>query len=156
MIPEKRDEFIASYDDWFAKEFCEKHRRKFFRTKFSGKEWIPQRCCKVATKFDSRTLGRFHVEWIGKEIVALCSKCYYCSGSDDKYSSKGVSKKNNYNVSDYREVLDKAFIKKGVNRGIRVKGSNVYTYLQEKKGLNFFYGKRLVQENGIDTKATRL
>ena len=45
--------------------------------------------------YDKRTPGLFKVEWRGDGFVGLCSKTYYCFGSTDKYSTKGLSKRQN-------------------------------------------------------------
>ena len=53
---------------------------------------------------DKRTPGLFKVEWEGDGIIiiiiiiiiSLCSKTYYCfEDGKDKFSCKGVNKKNN-------------------------------------------------------------
>jgi hypothetical protein len=38
-----------------------------------------------------------------------------------------------------------------INRGFRVIDNHMITYIQEKKGLSYYYDKRVVCSNGIDT-----
>ena len=35
------------------------------------------------------------VEWCGDGFIGLCSKTYYCFGLNDKFSTKGLSKRQN-------------------------------------------------------------
>jgi hypothetical protein len=154
-----REEFTWEYGKWFAQEYCKDHQTEFFNKKFEGKPWEPKSCCKEVARFDNRTVGKLHVEWSGDGVIALCSKCYFCvdNSSKPKYSAKGVSKKhNNLTAKDYLEVLFTQKIKEGVNRGFRVKNNRLYTYLQQKKGLNYFYGKRKVCSDHITTYPTDL
>jgi hypothetical protein len=44
----------------------------------------------------------------------------------------------------------------GINRGFRVKNDNMFTYVQEKKGLNYLYCKRPVCKDGVTTLPTHL
>ena len=154
--PEKRDQFVDEFHHWFANEYCPDHKSLYFTEKFAGRNWEPQDCCKTAAKYDSRTVGKFHMEWEGDEIVALCSKCYYCSGKKDKISSKGISKRNNYELNDFKTLLEQPGIKSGTNRRFRVRKNGMYTFTQNKKGLNFFYGKRLVSADNVTTTPTNL
>ena len=48
----------------------------------------------------------FKVEWSGNGFVGLCSKTFYCFGANDKYSTKGLSKRHNAIDKDaFLEVL---------------------------------------------------
>jgi hypothetical protein len=154
-----RGDFMREYGKWFAKEYCENHQSDFFHAKFSGSAWEPDQCCRELAQFDNRTVGKLHVEWSGEGVVALCSKCYFCIDNSEKpkLSAKGISRKHNdLSVKDYLEVLLTQNIKEGVNRGFRVKGDRIYTYLQKKKGLNYMYGKRIVCDDHITTFPTNL
>ena len=56
------------------------------------KEWL------AWDKWSSRTPGLFKQEFQGSRMIALCSKCYYGDepeGKKKKFSTKGVSKKQN-------------------------------------------------------------
>lgn len=152
-----RAQFIAEHDTWLCKEYCDQHKSDFFEAVFSDQEWKPESCCKDNAKYFKRQAGLFHCENVSKGVIALCSKCYYCFGEDVKYSSKGVSKKyNNYTERDYLDVLLNQRIKSGTNKGFKVKGENIFTYTQSRKGLNYFYGKRIVDPNHVTTRPTLL
>ena len=55
-------------------------------------------------------------------------------------------------MSKYRKVLKEAVNVTSTNRGFRTMKNSVSTYEQTKKGLSYFYSKRLVEEDGIHTK----
>ena len=55
----------------------------------------------------------------------------------------------------YRKVLEEAVNVTSTNTGTRTIQHNVATYEQIKKGLSYFYSKRLV-EDGIHTKTLHL
>ena len=109
-------------------------------------------CCLVRKAFDKRTPGLFKVEWCGNGFVGLCSKTYYCFGTTDKYSTKGLSKRHNAIDKDtFRAVLTNRRSGSGVNRGFRVHDSSVMTYVQERAALTYLYGKRKVLADGLTT-----
>ena len=56
------------------------------------KSWFPRTDTAEHNAYDKRTPGLFKVEWEGDGIVVLCFKTYYCWGSKDTFSCKGVSK----------------------------------------------------------------
>jgi len=107
-------------------------------------------------KYSSRTPGLFKLEFEGKRMIALCSKCYY--GDDEekeenkKISCKGVVKaQNNINWERFENSLqwkeDRA-----KNIGFRMKNGEIVTYEQEKLGLSAYYDKRWVLPDGIHTE----
>lgn len=157
-VPEnKREDFMQQYDKWFAVDYCSLHRSEFFDCMFEKNEWTQRNCCKKIAKHDSRTVVKFHVEWKGEGVIALCSKCYYCIGDETKLSSKGISKKHNQlTKEDYLYVLLNQTITNGANMGFRIKGGDVFTYTQNRKGLNYMYGKRLVSSDHVTTFPTKL
>ena len=55
-------------------------------------------------------------------------------------------------MTKYRKVLAQAVNVTSTNRGFRQRKRSVATYEQTKKGLSYFYPKRLVEEDGILTK----
>ena len=153
----KRSEFTEAYDTWFAKEYCDQHKAKFFSDMFNSKEWKPDPCCAVVGKHDSRTIGKFHQEFKGSGMLALCSKCYYCIGGNSKKSAKGISHiHNSLGESDYREVLLHQTEHKATNKGFRITPGGIFTYTQAKKGLSYLYGKRIVCADHVTTLPTRL
>ena len=99
-------------------------------------------------------MGLFKVEWEGVGIVSLCiRKTYYCfGGGKDKFSCKGVNKKNNIiNKDKYLDVLLSKRSGSGVNRGFRVLNNTMCTYVQVKNAFSYFYPKRKVLEDGVST-----
>ena len=59
-------------------------------------------------------------------------------------------------MSKYRKVLQEVVNVISTNRGFRTIQHSVATYEQTKKRLSYFYPKRLVEEDGIDTKPLHL
>ena len=51
-----------------------------------------------------------------------------------------------------KKVLEEAVNVTSTNRGFRTIQHSVATYEQTKKGLSYFYPKRIVEEDGIHTK----
>ena len=93
-------------------------------------------------------------------MLCLCSKTYCCydrKSNKCKFSSKGLSKRTLKDCGDgpmskYRKVLEEAVNVTSTNRGFQTMKHGVATYEQTKKGLSYFYAKRLVEEDGIHTK----
>ena len=56
----------------------------------------------------------------------------------------------------YRRVLDEKINVTSTNRGFRVNDHSVATYEQTKKGLSYFYPKRIVENDGIHTQPLSL
>lgn len=130
--PELRMEYEAQKHLWFPREDTEEH-----------------------AAFDKRTPGLFKVEWQGEGFVGLCSKSYYCFGTDqgDKCSSKGLNKRqNNLTKEKFLEVLQTKTPGVGVNRGFRTMGTAMVTYTQTKDALSYFYPKRKVLDDGVTTE----
>ena len=128
--PERREEFEGVKDQWFPRNDTPEH-----------------------TAYDKRTPGLFKVEWSGQGFVGLNSKTYYCWGEEkDKYSCKGISKKNNTIKKDtYLRVLRTGESESGENRGFRVVKNRVLTYAQFRVGFSYFYPKRKVLADGVTT-----
>ena len=69
-----------------------------------------------------------------------------------KKACKGLSTKlNQFRFDTYLNVLKTKRSWVGVNKGFVCKNHQVFTYTQKRAGLNFFYGKRKVLEDGITT-----
>ncbi|XP_072177417.1 uncharacterized protein [Diadema setosum] len=114
--------------------------------------WFPRNDTPEVARHDKRTPGLFKVEWEGDGIVALCSKTYYCFGATDKFSCKGVSKKQNVITKDvYLEVLRSRTASGGVNTGFRVVDNGISTYSQARNSFSYFYPKRKVLEDNVST-----
>ena len=154
IVPEKRadwdqlrskgcnDNFTASATDSF-----------FHRT-----------CCNIHKKHDKREPGLFKEKFRCAKMLCLCSKtyCFYDKQTNKyKFSSKGLIKRTLEDCGDgpmskYRKVLEEAVKVTSTNRGFRRVQHSVATYEQTKKGLSYFYPKRIVEEDGIHTKPLNL
>lgn len=114
--------------------------------------WFPRTDSTANAAYDKRTPGLFKEEWSGEGIIGLCSKTYYCFGSNDKYSCKGVSKRcSEVNKDKYLNVLKTKQSSSGLNKGFRVVENSIYTYNQTRDGFSYFYPKRKVLADGITT-----
>ena len=108
-------------------------------------------------QYDKRTPGKFKPEFVGDGMISLNSKVYHCwchdPGCDDKTSCKGVQQGRNLLVKDdFLGVLDNPRNRHMVqNSGFIRHDDEIRTYTQEKKGLEYFYGKRIVQDDGVST-----
>jgi hypothetical protein len=90
----------------------------------------------------------------GAGLVSFCSRTYYCfEDGKDKFSCKGVNKKNNViNKEKHSHVLLSKRSGSGVNRGFRVLNNTMCTYVQVKNiKICYFYPKRKVLEDGLST-----
>ena len=116
-------------------------------------------CCEKHKKHDKREAGLFKEELRCTELLCLCSKTYCCyDAKSDKYklSSNGLNKRTIEDCGDgpmtkYRRVLADQENVTSANRGFRIKDHSIATYEQTKKGLSYFYPKRIVEEDGIHT-----
>lgn len=154
--PELRDEFILKYEQWFAREFCDEHKDTFFSCMFTQTLWAPCDRCELVKKFEQRSVGKFHIEWKGDGVISLASKSYFCmSDTRSKISSKGISKRlNKLTEQHYLSVLQTKEAIHGINMGFRLKGNDITTYIQSRKGLSYLYCKRPVKDDGISTGPT--
>jgi hypothetical protein len=117
--------------------------------------WFPRQCCSNHVKRDARTPGLFKTEYQGDEMVALCSKTYIISQSPDKYklSCKGINKRNITQPLDtYKSVIQTQVPISKENVGFAIKNNSVFTYRQNRCGFTYFYCKREVLDDGINTK----
>ena len=54
-------------------------------------------------------------------------------------------------MAKYKKVLTEQENVTSTNRGFRTKDHSIATYEQTKKGLSYFYPKRIVEQDGIHT-----
>ena len=150
---EKRSHYFRHRSEWLPAESCTDHNADYVRCRLANRPWNTSApCCLARKAYDKRTPGLFKVEWHGSGFVGLCSKTYYCFGSADKYSTKGLSKRHNeINKDTFLEVLTNQRSGCGWNRGFRVIKSSVLTYIQERAALTYFYAKREVLADGLTT-----
>ena len=126
--------------------------------------FFPRTCCTKHMKHDKREPGLFKEEFRCTEMLCLCSKTYCCYDSNSnkyKFSSKGLNKRTLEDWGDgpmakYRKVSDEFIIVTSINRGFRTVHHSVGTYEQTKKGLSYFYPKRIVDADGIHTRPLSL
>ena len=150
---DRRAHYFRHRSQWLPAECCDEHEDDYVRARIAGCPWTAtESCCFARKAFDKRTPGLFKVEWCGDGFVGLCSKTYYCFGTTDKYSTKGLSTRHNDIDKDtFLAVLTNRRSGGGVNRGFRVRNSTVMTYIQERAALTYFYGKRKVLADGLST-----
>jgi hypothetical protein len=125
----------------------------FCRDDAPNDRWLPRTCCEKHIKYDKRLPGLFKTEYTGDEMISLCSKSYVVrSDNGVKFSAKGINKRNvedPFNV--FRRVLETQKAESGTIKGFRVKDNGISTYIQERKGFSYFYCKRIVLDDGINT-----
>ena len=130
----------------------------------STTNFFPRTCCTQHIEHDKREPGLFKEEFRCTEILCLYSKTYCCCDSNSKkykLSSKGLNKRRLEDCGDgptakYRKVLDEFVNVIATNRGCRTVQHIVATYEQTKKGLSYFYPKRIVDSDGIHTRPLNL
>lgn len=158
--PELLEDFLQEYDRWYVQPYCPKHKADFAESVRRGTSWNTTNvCCTNYQTWDSRTPGKFKVEFQGSVICALNAKTYICQKNatqtehaQTKLSSKGLSKKTNtLTVADYANVLNNCTPVRGINTGFLRKNNKTFTYTQMKTGLTYFYSKRKVLPDGVST-----
>ena len=112
------------------------------------------------SQYKKRTAGKYKIEFSGIGMVCLNSKVYHI-WSDiykdgvliTKTSCKGMQKKRNELIKDDFLSQIKFPLKEHAveNAGFIKTGNDTRTYTQIKKGLNYFYAKRKVLDDGIST-----
>ena len=113
----------------------------------------------LVTRSMIREPGLFKEEFSCAEMLCLCSITYCCydrKSNKYKFSIKGLNKRTLEDCGDgpmskYRKVLEESINVTSTNIGFRTMKHSVAIYKQTKKGLSYFYPKRLV-EDGIHTK----
>ena len=118
-------------------------RAEFEATK---KQWL------AWDKWSGHTPGLFKLESEGSGMIALCSKCYFVKGEKNKFSTKGMSKKQSEITWQRFKAALKGGIDRAENRGFRMVGNHMMTYEQHKLGLSAYYDKRWVLPDGIHTE----
>ena len=104
-----------------------------------------------------RTPRLYNLEYEGQEMCCLNSKVYHIWKYDkngeipSKTSSKGIQARNNLVRQNFLDVLTQKLEHHVQNAGFIREGTQTFTYTQEKQGLNYFYCKRIVLEDGITT-----
>ena len=140
--PEKRMEWNRRKYDYFASDSPE-------GVTFDGQTITKK-------QYEKRTPGKYKLEFCGDGMICLNSKVYTIWGMKDgkkisKTSSKGMQSRNNLMREEFLDVLLNKSDHKVQNAGFLDQGLQKVTYKQDKKGLNYFYCKRIVLEDGIHT-----
>ena len=153
VTSEHREHYFKHRSEWLPAECCDEHKEEYVNTRLAERTWTAtEPCCLARKAFDKRTPGLFKIEWCGDGFIGLCSKTYYCFGSTDKCTTKGLNKRQNTIDKDaFLSVLTNRRSGGGVNRGFRVHNSSMMTYIQERAALTYFYPKRKVLEDGLTT-----
>ena len=140
---------------------CEKNKDRYQKEIFNScsddfsPPWFPRRCCPHHIALDRRRVGIFKKEFEGCQMISLCSKSYIIQDSEgkQKISCKGISKKQLVDpMNKFQQTLNEKVINSSTNVGFRLRGSKIYTYSQEKIGFNYFYCKRVVENDGLSTR----
>ena len=125
--------------------------------------FFPREGCASHDRHDQRTPGLFKEEFRCTEMVALCSKTYCCFDEEVqnvKLSCKGLNKCSLIDDNPLQKYKSVLFVKENIvtiNRGFRtVDSEKVCKYEMRKRGLSYFYPKRMVQSDGIHTKPLNL
>jgi len=85
-------------------------------------------------------------------IVALSSKTYFGLGEKNKQVSKGISiKQNRFTFRQYLDVLKTQKSRSGTNTTFRSTNNEIHTLAQQCSGLNYFYPKRIILDDGVST-----
>lgn len=125
-------------------------RKEYNEDKYN---WFPNEETDKLKAYNKRTPGLFKVEFEGNAIYALCSKLYFVEGENyDKYSCKGIQKnQNEINKDRFHNVLFNDVKDICTNKGFRVIKNEMVTYIQQKRGLSYYYDKRVVLADGVST-----
>ena len=103
-------------------------------------------------KWSGRTPGLFKLECVGSRMIALCSKCYFIDdpeGEKMKFSTKGMSKKQNETTWQRFKAALEGRKDMATNTGFRMRDGRMVTYEQQKLGLSAYYDKRWVLPDRI-------
>ena len=153
LIQMDTDSFYIAFAGETLDELVYPHLKKEFE-KEKGK-WFPREHPESAKNYDKRKPGLFKEEFSGDTMVALCSKMYCIQDSKkeiSKFSCKGVNKSQMLHPIDmYKRVMHTKITESKTNRGIRLKQNVLHSYSQSKASFTYFYPKRKVLDDGINT-----
>ena len=107
-------------------------------------------------QWDKRTPEKYKPEFEGTGMICLNSKVYHIWGVDKngkektKTSTKGTQKRNKLVKAEFL-ILNTQKPRTVENAGFVKDGRITKIYKQKKRGLEYFYAKRKVLEDGIST-----
>ena len=133
-------------DDW------KKRKYEYFAS--DSEEPVTFEGVEISEKqYDKRTPGKFKLEFSGIGMICLNSKVYHIWTHDGEFktSSKGMQSRNEITKENFLDVLWDKYDHHVENSGFIDDGTRKKTYTQVKKGLNYFYCKRIVLEDGVST-----
>ena len=138
--PDLRDQWEKEKGAWFSSSDT-KATVNFDGQEISYVQW------------DKRTPGKFKAEFEGDGMMCLNSKLFIIWNNDEaKTSCKGTQKNRNEILKEhFRDVLETMEPKTVENAGFLKSRNFIKTYVQEKKGLGYFYPKRKVLSDGVST-----
>ena len=118
-------------------------------------------CCVKQKQHDKREPGLLKEEFRCAEMLCLCSKTYCCfdvTCIKPKFISKNLIKRVLEQSGDgplekHHRVFNEKVNVTLNNRGFRTNNNSVTTYEQLKKGLSYFYPKRIVETDGVHSQA---
>ena len=150
-----KPEFLTKYSDAIYKQ-CD-----IDEISADGeKNWFPRECCRSHKVFDSRTTGLFKLEFTGNIFYGTCSKCYTVANEkgETKLSCKGINRAAISNPLElFSSVMNRTNTNPStVNKGIHVTKGGMFTYEQVKKSVSYFYCKRKVEDDGVNTSPLNL
>ena len=156
LVPEDlKEQYYSERHLWLPAESCDidYHRETYIKSRTYDIPYLPLPCCRERFLYDKRTPGLFKVEWEGKELTSLNSKCYIGTGTQgNKQSCKGViQSQNELNAEAYTEVLVNKSNMSVKNKSFKVNEHKMVTYTQKKRGLTYTYIKRKTLDDGVST-----
>ena len=116
-------------------------------------KFFPRTCCVKLKQHDKREPGLVNEEFRCREMLCLCSKTYCCYDviyKEPYFCSKGLNKRvleqsGGGPLEKYWRVSNEKVSVTSNNRGFRTNNHSVATYEQVKRGLTYFYLKRIVE-----------
>ena len=151
---EMRAEWQRLQSNYFVEKFAADAVAKFF----------PRLSCVKHKQHDKREPGLFKEEFRCMEMLCLCSKTYCCyevASNKLKLSSKGLNKlvleqSGDGPLEKYRRVLNENVNVTSNKRGFQTNNHSVATCEQIKKGLSYFYPKRIIETDRIHSEPLNL
>ena len=150
---------------WFPRTCCKKHSTYdkrtpgLFKLEYQGNEMIGL-CSKTYIVRKRRTIKPSNTKIVAfkllqraKGIKSIIFRTPPRIFNEYKFSSKGVSKRTlKAPMTKFRKVLKTTKAQSGYNRGFRARLNTIFTYTQERRGFSYFYCKRKVLADGIQTE----
>ena len=115
--------------------------------------FFPRTSSNVHKKHDKREPGLFKEAFRCAEMLCLCSKTYCCYDKQTNRHNRHIGRVWQWwTNAKIWQSLRKTVNTTSTNRGFRTIQHSFATYEQTKKGLSYFYPKRIVEKDGIHTR----